>query len=440
MDKIEAIRFLKYLTHKNINGQSVPDQQHLFQLYPEKGKDLAARSPQRTSLVSSLGDFKKAQDDGYAIGVTVNSIGDWQKRVDENVQYYRAVWHDDDGKGFNGDDLPKDLTPMLILDASGELRKTYAFWEKYRKDLGESLKFLRSPTKTYRGLTIHHWNKGAGKSANNDWKKAPEIAEGVVKAINTEIPVGEEVLVIHHKQGRVKGKPGPDMVKLIREGGLNPNAKVHFLNWGKHTATNDYAHIRHVILAGILQYNDAQNEAIGRGAKRSKTEDEFLEGDLHSVRVGEIAHNIFQAACRGQVRKSDNGDCPEGCHLWIVFPNDRKRGFSPNGLARVFPRAPIVDWEPLGKQLTGKAKETFEFVQSVFVGPTAELKASDVMEHAGMQKANFYKLVDREDLKAALEAEGIELVRPKGLAGYFRKVSSNLLPWELPDTKNAVGF
>lgn len=334
------------------------------------------------------------------------------------------------------DNLPEDLAPMLILDASGGLRKTYAFWEKYRKGLGEALYLLQSPKKTYSGLTIHHWNKGAGKSANKNWTKAREIAEGVAKTVNTEIPKCEEVLVIHHKQAV---KNGPDMVELIRKQ-IYPNAKVHFLNWGKHTATNEFAHVKHVILAGILQYNEAQYEAVGRASKKAKTEEEFADDDFQRVRFGEIAHNIFQAACRGQVRKSDNGDCPHGCHLWIIFSDNKKGGFSRRGLGWVFPRAPIVDWEPLGKQLTGKAKETFEFVQSVFVGPTAELKASDVMEHAGMQKANFYKLIDREDLKAALEAEGIELVRPRGLPGYFRKVSSNVLPWELPDTKNAVGF
>ncbi|WP_349957392.1 PriCT-2 domain-containing protein [Rhizobium sp. ZPR3] len=331
------------------------------------------------------------------------------------------------------DNLPKDLTPMLILDASGELRKTYAFWEKYRKDLGGSLKFLRSPPKTYHGLTIHHWNKGAGKAASNDWKKAPEIAAGVITAINTCVPVGEEVLVIHHKPKKVKGRAGPDMENLVKpDNGLNPNAKVRFLTYGNHTATNEFAHVKHVVLAGILQYNEAQYEAYGRGAKKIQTDDEFSDNDLQSVRVGEIAHNIFQAACRGQVRKAENGDCPEGCHLWIIFPNDRKKGFSQNHLARVFPRAEIVNWEPFGKQLTGKAKEVLEHVQGVFAGnPNAELKVSDVRDWVEMQKPNFSRLINGEDMKTSLQAEGIELVAGSGRTGsYFRKVSAKSLPWE----------
>src|SRR5262249_28321659 len=60
------------------------------------------------------------------------------------------------------DFLPDDLAPMLILDASGQQRKTYELWHKHRG----GLEFLESPQKSYRGLTIHHWNRGAGQDAH----------------------------------------------------------------------------------------------------------------------------------------------------------------------------------------------------------------------------------------------------------------------------------
>ncbi|WP_139032158.1 hypothetical protein [Mesorhizobium amorphae] len=59
------------------------------------------------------------------------------------------------------DILPPDMTPLLILDASGGLRKTYGFWEEHRGGLQK----LYSPPKSYQGLTIHHWDQGAGKTA-----------------------------------------------------------------------------------------------------------------------------------------------------------------------------------------------------------------------------------------------------------------------------------
>lgn len=319
------------------------------------------------------------------------------------------------------DNLPEDLAPMLILDASGGLRKTYSFWERHRKGLVR----LEAPEKTYENQRIHVWNKGSGKSANKDWTKAKEIAGGVSKAINLEVPFDDEVLVIYHKPSK-KGQP--DMEDLVRER-LNPNRRgeVHFCNWGKHTATNQYAHIKYVILAGILQYNEAQYEAVGRGAKKSATSEEFSEGDHHRIRFGEIAHNILQAACRGAVRKSISGDCPEGCHLYIIAPIHQNRGLTKDGIERIFPKAPIIDWQPIEKELTGKAKEAFDFI----VSSGEKVTSSEVMSAIGVpDKTNFAKLVNRDDLKGALAKEGIDLVkgRGRGAQSYFQKEAKDL-PW-----------
>lgn len=312
------------------------------------------------------------------------------------------------------DNLPEDLAPMLILDASGGLRKTYSFWQRHRGGLVR----LRAPEKTYAGLTIHHWNRGAGKSANNDWAKATDIAEGVSRTINTEIPRGEEILVIYHKPSK-KGKP--DIVRLISEG-IYPDARVNFCSWGKHTATNQYAHIKHVILAGILQYNEAQYEAAGRAAKKANAEDEFPEDDFQRTRFGEIAHNIFQAACRGEVRKTVNGDCPPRCHLYIIFSTDKKRGFPRDGLSRIFPEAPIIDWQPIEKVLTGKAKEAFDVILNTLLSAD-KVTSSEVMRAMGMaDKGNFANIVKRDDLRDALAKAGIDYVKATGRTqSYFLK-------------------
>lgn len=92
------------------------------------------------------------------------------------------------------DILPPDIAPMLILDASGGLRRTYGFWKEHR----QGLEPLRSPQKSYAGLTIHHWDKGSGKSAHGLPKTVREIASAVASTID-QIPENEGVLVIHHK-------------------------------------------------------------------------------------------------------------------------------------------------------------------------------------------------------------------------------------------------
>ena len=79
------------------------------------------------------------------------------------------------------DVLPLDLGPMLILDASGRHRQTYELWFKNRG----KLRFLDSPEKSYNGLTIHHWNRGAGKDAQK--KDGQKIARGVAFVRSTRM-------------------------------------------------------------------------------------------------------------------------------------------------------------------------------------------------------------------------------------------------------------
>lgn len=304
------------------------------------------------------------------------------------------------------DNLPEDLAPMLILDASGGLRETYSFW---RRDRG-GLKSLPSPKKTYSGLNLHHWDRGAGKTVYRDRNKALEIAKGVARAINTEIALGEEVLVIHHRQIK---KRDPDMVRLIT-GLINPKAKVHYCNWGKHTATNKYAHIKHVILAGILQYNEAQYEAHGRAAKKAKTEEEFDENDFQKTRFGEIAHNIFQAACRGEARKTENGDCPVGCHLYLIFSTDKKRGFPKEGLNRIFPKAPVIDWLPIW-ELKGNNLKVVEAIKKVVDDQIKRISIDDLGRLTGITNRSVLNTsLKAPVIHAALADDKIGLLIERG--------------------------
>ena len=228
--------------------------------------------------------------------------------------------------------LPEDLTPMLILDASGHQRKTYEFWHRHRG----SLKFLESPQKDYSGLTVHQWNEGSGRVAHKS-DKAFSIARGIAKTINNDIPQEAEVLVIHFKpdpQPRPRGgvpqkRKGriPDMEAEIKSLVHRNPDRVKFLNWGRHTATNDYCTIKYVFLAGVLQYNLAQYDATVRLSKGMKVEDESDQDDYAAIRFGEIANNILQAANRGLVRNSVEGGCPADCHLYAVFSTSDKLAY-----------------------------------------------------------------------------------------------------------------
>lgn len=288
------------------------------------------------------------------------------------------------------DFLPKDLGPMLIMDASGSQRETYRLWYEHR----HGIKFLHSPQKTYEGLTVFHWNRGSGRDAKQNPANGKKLVDGVVKAI-TSIPEGKPILVIHKKP---RGKKDLDWEKEIRER-IRDRSNVSFCTWGQHTATNDYVDCEHVILADLLNYATSQYEAIGRGAKGAKVEEDFSDEDFQGTRLGEFAHNVYQAACRGAVRRSIGTQCPQGVTLHMIFSTNRGTGFPRPMLKRVFPGCTVVDWNPIPKKLTQneqalkdlKAKAEFK-----------EMSKTQIAKVLGIGKNNVNRLFDSLDKKEAI--------------------------------------
>ena len=361
------------------------------------------------------GDLVQIPDiDRYGIGL--DEAKAWFEK-EENKVAVEALWSlsgrtvrvrvDNFGNtALDYDDiLPADLAPMLILDASGQQRNTYKLWFKGRK----GLEFLHSPQKSYEGFTIHHWDRGAGKKKQTE--DSETIIEGVSITINESIPQDEEVLVIHFKQSRyIK-----DYEKHIRQRiKVNPE-RVKFCNWGRHTATNDYKHIKHVILAGILQYNTAQYEAAGRGAKGINYKEELSPEEYQETRLGEVKHHILQAACRGAIRNSIKGKCPEGCHLYVIFSSHHRTGIPREVLDEIFPQATVQDWRPV-INLSGRVLQLADILVAASKNiETIELDKKWLMEQLGMKhRAQLDVLLKHDDLQAYLEKNWVGLNKKHG--------------------------
>jgi hypothetical protein len=142
--------------------------------------------------------------------------------------------------------LPTDLPPILVLDASGRVRHTYADIETYRGNV----KRLKAAVKDYSPLTVHVWRTAGSKSGfqmNGD-----KLAKGIAETILTR--PRQRWLVVAHKSGSQVG----DVEKGIRRH-LNSNVgdNVSVITWGHHMATNDYADVPNVILAGTLFMRDS---------------------------------------------------------------------------------------------------------------------------------------------------------------------------------------
>ena len=189
--------------------------------------------------------------------------------VEKDADLSNLVWmsgqdvrlHKDDFFGVTTisyrESLPREFAPLLVLDASGSLRLTYDLWEKGRGNLVE----LFSPGKTYNNLIIHYWDHAAGKSAHQDADKVQVLADGIANAVGS-FSDNEDVLIIIRKQEDIS-YPNLEQRIKIKTG---QRTGLHFLTWGKHTATNEYADVKQVIVVGALQYPYAVNEAMARGA------------------------------------------------------------------------------------------------------------------------------------------------------------------------------
>jgi len=121
--------------------------------------------------------------------------------------------------------------------------------------------------------------------------------------------------------------------------GIKP--RVNIVTRGMETSLNDYAHARHVILAGVMQRSPVDIAAAYLGQSND------LEADLSSKIVqdlhrSEVCHMIYQALSRGACRTVDNGSALP-MQAWIIHRDDRIK----EELDKVMPGAVWADWKPL---------------------------------------------------------------------------------------------
>ena len=296
----------------------------------------------------------------------------------------------------NRDAIPDDLAPAVILDASGRVRAAYEQWEKATG----KLKRLPSVAKSYRNLTVHVMDKGAGKTA---WSlNGGALAGEVARLINSK--PDEEWLVIYH--GSVNGGGIPDQIKGLVS--TNPD-RVHFLNWGKHKGTNEFRHISNVILAGLNNHPETDYEMKARHLSGVPNSQQVSKTLVQEIEAGELKHHILQALCRSSVRQGKGHDCGP-CSAYIIAPKrSGVRGFLPE----VFPGCTISTWEPAKRKLTGQVADAVAKVKAFFAdNPDGVFLYSDLREALGISDtSNFNKRVRRhESYKLELDRLGIEEV------------------------------
>jgi len=291
--------------------------------------------------------------------------------------------------------LPEGLAPLLVLDASSrqQVRATYRLWDEYRGGVAR----LPEAPKDYSPLTVHLWRRGGGKTTFRSDVRG-ELADGIAHTIKQK--PGERWLVVFHKDTGTEAA-------VLRRLGKKLASNVHFLNWGAHEATNDFADVPNVILAGTLFYPPQYYEALSRAAAgRPPADGEMPARDVKDVELGEHRHVILQALCRGAVRKCDGASCPK-VDAYIIASS---RSGIAEQLPVIFPGVNVVPWRPVQRALKGKAGDAARFIIDAIAGGAQSVPFSAVREHIGVDNAaNFNRNIRRH-------AEFTEVIAEQGIA------------------------
>jgi hypothetical protein len=305
------------------------------------------------------------------------------------------------------DTLPPDIAPLVVCDASGRSRKMYEWWYRDRGGLA----FLPSPRKDFSGLTLHVANMAAGRDKFKPKSKDASIRiEAIAKTIEADIPRGERVLIVHFKpSGQLI-----DVAAAVQD--QCPDHYIGSCSWGQHTATNEFADCKYSISAGVLQKPSSTDEAIARAAMERATHEAVGDHVLKEIRIGEIAHNVYQAICRGNVRKSEGAGCPFGNHAYVMASQHATKGIPKDLWKDLFPGARILDWEPLPLTLTGQVAELAKIIereQTSSPDGTIGISKKKLMKELEIAyQQNVNRLFKHPDLAAWCDVRGY-CIKPK---------------------------
>lgn len=292
--------------------------------------------------------------------------------------------------------LPGDLLPLVVLDASARVRKTYDL-------MAQALPVIRLPsaTKDYRALTIHVWRRGGGKASMRDKAKFNELTEVIADAVTKEPE--RPWLVVAHKPG----SDIPDLGKALTDRLDGSGAAVDLLTWGNHAATNNFADVDRVVLAGTLFLRPSSYEALARASVLQDPDDKaFSPEEIEEVERGEHGHLVLQALCRAAVRRGNAGGSG-ACEAYLIAS---KRSGIEALLPELFPGCCLKEWKPKGPRLPGHAKAALDFLSEWARGKTrgAEITFVEVYRSLGIHPDVFRKEVRRnEDLPGLLADLGI---------------------------------
>lgn len=292
--------------------------------------------------------------------------------------------------------IPEDISPMVVLDASGRVRETYLEMKKHRGNIT----LLKPAVKRYNNLNIHVWKTGGGKASWADPHKFNELIEGITSTITTK-PDKEWLIVCHKPSFKIRNVEGT--IRSLLDDTID-QSKLHFIQWGRHMATNEYADVSNIVLAGTLFFRPSYYEAIGRLAADREATEEYSAADQKRIALGEHRHGILQALCRASVRQCRGENCAP-CDAYIVASVNTG---IPDALPSIFPGANVSNWRPVKRVLRGKVAETINFIDEQLSMGKDSIKFTDIKKAIGVKDAGSFHAIRRhEDFISEMAERGV---------------------------------
>ena len=236
-------------------------------------------------------------------------------------------------------EIPRSLMPVVVTDASAKVNASYSQMAR-----SVPVSWLADAPKTYRNLTLRIVPTAASRSVYRDTKanRGRDLLDMAARYI-ASVPAGQDVLVVGYKgRFRLKGVVADTLDKALLER-LKPEDRdrVRYLDYGKHTSTNAYRNVRHVMLLGLnFLPRAASHAASGAALDYDLKSNHPTEDQIRAMHEGMLLDTTMQALLRGNARMGvDGGDCGE---MEAIIPQTRQTGIPEDGYRLMFPGATIV--------------------------------------------------------------------------------------------------
>jgi hypothetical protein len=287
--------------------------------------------------------------------------------------------------------LPSDLAPLFVFDASARVSATYTLMEK----AGLPMERLPVVPLSYENASFFALRKGASRSTMKDGARRSEIVQQVADTIAHR--AAEDWLIVYPQDSTF------DLPVEIRS--ACPSAKsIEFIYWGDHRAKNEYRHIENVICVGLNRYSPAGYEASRQSALGDAS---TREEDLQALEEGELASSLLQATARSAMRIHADGKCGKAC-IYIVDSHPRLQTM----LSTTFPDCTIEPWPPHTRKLSGRLAEIAEHLMTL---PTDLLMRGvtkkSVYTALGIDRTNFARYLRDPALKRFFNEHRIDVQR-----------------------------